>query len=69
MQPTLRRAAGFIYRQNNVPHYQRLFQKNDGVRQWNKVRRDAIRAYTAGVYVDLEANASHPPRATKTTHG
>jgi len=26
----------FLYRENRVPHYQRLFQKNDGVRLWNK---------------------------------
>ena len=28
----------WINRENRVPHYQRLFQKNDGVRYWNKVR-------------------------------
>lgn len=27
----------FVNRENRVPHYQRLFQKHDGVRQWNKV--------------------------------
>lgn len=27
----------FINRENRVPHYQRLFQNNDGVRQWRKV--------------------------------
>ena len=27
----------FTLRENRVPHYQRLFQKHDGVRQWNKV--------------------------------
>lgn len=27
-----------VNRANHVPFYQRLYQKNDGVRQWNKVR-------------------------------
>ncbi|KAK8205035.1 hypothetical protein IWZ01DRAFT_485834 [Phyllosticta capitalensis] len=31
--------AGWVFRQNNVPHYQRLFQKHDGLRQWQKVRQ------------------------------
>ena len=30
-------ASRFTYRENRVPHYQRLFQAHDGVRQWNKV--------------------------------
>lgn len=30
---------GWTYRENRVPHYQRLFQKHDGLRQWNKVRQ------------------------------
>ena len=28
----------WIYRENNVPSYQREFQKHDGVRLWMKVR-------------------------------
>ncbi|KAF2264211.1 hypothetical protein CC78DRAFT_580717 [Lojkania enalia] len=28
--------AGFLYRKNNVPSYQREFQKNDGLRVWEK---------------------------------
>ncbi|KAM5433400.1 hypothetical protein McanCB21832_004680 [Microsporum canis] len=28
----------FVFRENRVPYYQRLFQNNDGVRQWKKVR-------------------------------
>lgn len=28
----------WIYRENNVPHYQKLFQKHDGKRLWMKVR-------------------------------
>ena len=27
----------FVNRENRVPHYQRLFQRHDGLRQWNKV--------------------------------
>lgn len=27
----------WVYRENRVPHYQRLFQKHDGLRQWQKV--------------------------------
>lgn len=27
----------FIYRENRVPYYQRLYQKDDGKRLWNKV--------------------------------
>jgi len=27
---------GFIYRENRVAQYQRLFQKDDGVSLWNK---------------------------------
>lgn len=28
----------WIYRENRVPHYQREFQKHDGLRLWEKVR-------------------------------
>ncbi|OCK85595.1 hypothetical protein K432DRAFT_342797 [Lepidopterella palustris CBS 459.81] len=31
--------AGFVNRENRVPHYQRLFQRHDGVRQWWKTPR------------------------------
>ncbi len=27
----------WVYAENRVPHYQRLYQRNDGVRQWWKV--------------------------------
>lgn len=27
----------FVFRENRVPYYQRLFQKHDGKRQWYKV--------------------------------
>lgn len=29
--------SSFVYRENRVPHYQRLLQKHDGKRQWWKV--------------------------------
>ncbi|KAJ9645696.1 hypothetical protein H2201_007489 [Coniosporium apollinis] len=29
---------GFVYRENRVPYYQRLYQKHDGKRLWWKVR-------------------------------
>jgi hypothetical protein len=28
---------GFVNRVNRVPYYQRLFQRHDGLRQWQKV--------------------------------
>lgn len=30
----------FINRDNRVPHYQRLYQRNDGVRIWKRVGQD-----------------------------
>ncbi|KAF2673003.1 hypothetical protein BT63DRAFT_143401 [Microthyrium microscopicum] len=50
MQPTTPRMAGlallttcsFVYRENRVPHYQRLFQKVDGVRQWQKTPKSNL---------------------------
>ncbi|KAI8938309.1 hypothetical protein NX059_005961 [Plenodomus lindquistii] len=30
--------AGWIYRENRVPYYQREFQKHDGLRVWQKSR-------------------------------
>ncbi|KAF2792972.1 hypothetical protein K505DRAFT_375648 [Melanomma pulvis-pyrius CBS 109.77] len=30
--------AGWVYRENRVPHYQREFQKHDGLRLWEKSR-------------------------------
>jgi hypothetical protein len=34
----------FVYRENRVPYYQRLFQRHDGLRQWHKVRpQDGLR--------------------------
>lgn len=32
----------FIYRENRVPYFQRLFQAHDGVRQWNKVSSQSL---------------------------
>jgi hypothetical protein len=30
--------TSWVFRENNVPHYQREFQKHDGLRTWEKVR-------------------------------
>ncbi|KAF2823114.1 hypothetical protein CC86DRAFT_409880 [Ophiobolus disseminans] len=30
--------AGWVFRENRVPHYQREFQKHDGLRTWEKAR-------------------------------
>jgi hypothetical protein len=32
----------FVYRENRVPYYQRLFQQHDGKRQWWKVNPTAF---------------------------
>ncbi|KAI5848395.1 hypothetical protein BZA05DRAFT_475450 [Tricharina praecox] len=34
--------AGFIYKENKVPQYQRLYQRDDGVRLWNKHPRSRV---------------------------
>ncbi|RLL98765.1 hypothetical protein CFD26_103276 [Aspergillus turcosus] len=36
---TVPRMAGFVFRENRVPYYQRLFQQHDGKRQWWKTER------------------------------
>ncbi|GME35165.1 Transcription factor c6 [Neofusicoccum parvum] len=39
-RPARRRACGgFVNRENRVPYYQRLFQRHDGLRQWQKTSR------------------------------
>ncbi|KAL1987495.1 hypothetical protein VTN96DRAFT_3422 [Rasamsonia emersonii] len=48
---TIPRLAGFIYRENRVPYYQRLFQQNDGKRQWWKTERSGYILYP--YYVSL----------------
>ncbi|OQV03865.1 hypothetical protein CLAIMM_08851 [Cladophialophora immunda] len=35
----------FVYRDNRVPYYQRLFQKHDGKRQWWKTHRSPFILY------------------------
>jgi len=39
--------AGFINRENRVPHYQRMFQEGQkhGVRQWNQTPRSKLIMY------------------------
>jgi len=34
-----------VYRQNNVPAWQRLHQQHDGIRQWNKGPRAKFMLY------------------------
>ncbi|EGD90176.2 hypothetical protein H112_02649 [Trichophyton rubrum D6] len=48
---TLPRMAGFVFRENRVPYYQRLFQNGDGVRQWKKTARSPYLLYP--FYVSL----------------
>jgi len=34
-----------MYRKNNVPHWQRVHQTHDGLRQWQKVRSNGGSAF------------------------
>ncbi|EHY57901.1 hypothetical protein HRR83_005189 [Exophiala dermatitidis] len=43
--PTQAQRWGFVYRENRVPYYQRLFQKHDGKRQWWKTHRSPYILY------------------------
>ncbi|EAW10437.1 cytochrome c oxidase subunit 7 [Aspergillus clavatus NRRL 1] len=42
---TAPRMAGFVFRENRVPYYQRLFQQHDGKRQWWKTERSGYVMY------------------------
>ncbi|KAF7515667.1 hypothetical protein PCG10_002973 [Penicillium crustosum] len=42
---TSSRMAGFVFRENRVPYYQRLFQNHDGKRQWWKTSRSGYIMY------------------------
>ncbi|KAK9595264.1 hypothetical protein V6Z93_005040 [Aspergillus fumigatus] len=42
---TVPRMAGFVFRENRVPYYQRLFQQHDGKRQWWKTERSKYIMY------------------------
>ncbi|KAG0157887.1 hypothetical protein PDIDSM_5399 [Penicillium digitatum] len=42
---TSSRMAGFVFRENRVPYYQRLFQNHDGKRQWWKTSRSGYVMY------------------------
>jgi len=48
---TLPRLFGFVYRENRVSSYQRLFQRHDGIRQWWKTERSGLLIYP--YYVSL----------------
>ncbi|KAF8536066.1 hypothetical protein BDD12DRAFT_852578 [Trichophaea hybrida] len=37
--------TGFLYKENKVPYYQRLYQRDDGVRLWMKHPRSKILMY------------------------
>ncbi|KIW04487.1 uncharacterized protein PV09_04246 [Verruconis gallopava] len=37
--------AGFVYRENRVPHYQRLFQRKDGIPDRWKTPRSPLLLY------------------------
>ncbi|KAL5376781.1 hypothetical protein DPSP01_010193 [Paraphaeosphaeria sporulosa] len=46
--------AGWIYRENRVPAYQKEYQKHDGVRLWMKSRgRWMIPAYKVVLYTSI----------------
>ncbi|OKO91594.1 hypothetical protein PENSUB_13001 [Penicillium subrubescens] len=38
-------AIAFVFRENRVPYYQRLFQNHDGKRQWWKTSRSSYIMY------------------------
>ncbi|KAH8725447.1 hypothetical protein GQ44DRAFT_681217 [Phaeosphaeriaceae sp. PMI808] len=49
--------AGWIYRENNVTHYQRMHQKNDGLRTWEKARgKWMIPTYKAMLFTSFGAS-------------
>ncbi|KAJ6261362.1 hypothetical protein TWF696_003921 [Orbilia brochopaga] len=45
--------AGFVYRQNNVPEWQRLHQRHDGLRTWVKGPRAKMMLYPYFVILGL----------------
>ncbi|KAL1954960.1 hypothetical protein VTO42DRAFT_418 [Malbranchea cinnamomea] len=48
---TIPRLAGLVNRQNRVPYFQRLYQKDDGVRLWRKGPKSKYMLYP--YYVSL----------------
>ncbi|BDD58020.1 hypothetical protein MPDQ_008129 [Monascus purpureus] len=42
---TIPRLAGFVFRENRVPYYQRLYQRHDGTRLWWKSPRSGFVLY------------------------
>ncbi|KAK9595263.1 hypothetical protein V6Z94_007334 [Aspergillus fumigatus] len=44
-QPVASSQRGFVFRENRVPYYQRLFQQHDGKRQWWKTERSKYIMY------------------------
>lgn len=52
----------FLYRENRVPHYQRLFQNHDGKRQWWKVSPVPIYGFLGSIGQDLTSHfIADPP--------
>merc|ERR1712169_125529 len=45
IRPSPAQLKGFVYRENRVPFYQRLFQSHDGKRQWWKTSRSPYILY------------------------
>lgn len=42
---TILTTTSWVFRENRVPHYQREFQKHDGLRTWEKVRDLCLEAW------------------------
>ncbi|KEF59458.1 uncharacterized protein A1O9_04302 [Exophiala aquamarina CBS 119918] len=55
-RPTATQQWGFVFRENRVPYYQRLFQNGDGKRQWWKTSRSGYFLYP--YYVMLYGSVS-----------
>ncbi|KAH7409885.1 hypothetical protein DE146DRAFT_751613 [Phaeosphaeria sp. MPI-PUGE-AT-0046c] len=49
--------AGWVFRENRVPHYQREFQKHDGLRTWQKARgKWMVPMFKAGMYTSVSCS-------------
>lgn len=56
-----------MFRENRVPHYQRLFQNHDGKRQWWKVSHDRTASPQLFNGGNLTANSSNRPPVPATS--
>jgi len=50
--------AGLLYKENKVPHYQRFYQKDDGIRLWMKNPRSKVLMYPFFVMLSVGAVGS-----------